>query len=773
MIKIIGLIKKNVDKEIGIIFALSLLFFYKLFLSPTKMIYPAGDIPGIYYYWRTFLINGVLNLHTIPLWDPYVFSGTTFIGDAESAIFSPFTLFYFIFPVYFAFGFAFFIDTFLVGLFTYLYAKLIELPRFSALISSACMMFGGYFIILIYPGHVFIVDTIVWFPLLLYFYELAIRKNKLIYGVLAGLPLGALSVAGHIQPGLYGFTAALIYLILRLIFDRNFMKNKKLLLVPFIAAVVGFCLFAIELLPIVQLAELSKRAGGLPYSYASDFSLPIKQLISFIFPNFFGNPINLDYWGKGNFWSLCGYVGIIPLFFAGLAILKKKNNYVWIFVLLGLFALIFSLGKYGPIFPFFYSYIPLFNLFRVPSRFLYIYGFSLSILAGIGAEIFIDSFKKNQKKLIIYGKLLLLVAFFCFIITYIFSILPSRILIFEKFISPSVYGIGISRQTMLNEIIIDLYVLTFTLVFFGLTLIFSSNLKSSKILKGLLLILIISNLWFYWIRYYGTENLDKIFSEPSVIKTIKEDNSTFRVFDQSGRLVSLLPTYNIESITGSKAISLNNFKDFLWLIGDHVDLRYDNFVDIRNIKNTNILSLLNVKYITSINPIKNNDLKLLVKTNPYYLYILQKQLPRAYIVPNSIFARDDRETLDILKRGQLDFKKTVILKSNEHTDNNCQPYEAIDPYSHNSDQILIKPFLSKCGFLVLSEIWYPGWKAYDNGKQVQILKADGILRAVKLNPGKHNIIFKYDPDYFRYGEYLSLITLIGLIILICFKRKSF
>ena len=102
------------------------------------------------------------------------------------------------------------------------------------------MMFGGYFILKIYQGHVYNVDTIVWFPLLLFIYELSIKKNKLIYSVSAAIVSGFILVAGHIQPGYYGFFSATFYFYIRFYFARKKL-SKKLFYLPMISAIVGFC----------------------------------------------------------------------------------------------------------------------------------------------------------------------------------------------------------------------------------------------------------------------------------------------------------------------------------------------------------------------------------------------------------------------------------------------------------------------------------------------------------------------------------------------------
>ena len=74
---------------------------------------------------------------------------------------------------------------------------------------------------------------------------------------------------------------------------------------------------------------------------------------------------------------------------------------------------------------------------------------------------------------------------------------------------------------------------------------------------------------------------------------------------------------------------------------------------------------------------------------------------------------------------------------------------------------------------MLSELFYPGWRAAVDGKEVSVLRADYLLRAVALDPGSHRIIFTYRPASFIIGGMTTLVTLLGLAVGGCLVfRKS-
>ena len=70
---------------------------------------------------------------------------------------------------------------------------------------------------------------------------------------------------------------------------------------------------------------------------------------------------------------------------------------------------------------------------------------------------------------------------------------------------------------------------------------------------------------------------------------------------------------------------------------------------------------------------------------------------------------------------------------------------------------------STAGFLVLSDLFYPGWKATVDGKPQQIIRTNYVLRGLALESGRHSIEFRYEPIYLYVGGGISLLGLIVLL----------
>jgi uncharacterized membrane protein YfhO len=79
------------------------------------------------------------------------------------------------------------------------------------------------------------------------------------------------------------------------------------------------------------------------------------------------------------------------------------------------------------------------------------------------------------------------------------------------------------------------------------------------------------------------------------------------------------------------------------------------------------------------------------------------------------------------------------------------------------EAIAIQATLDAPGYLILSDAWYPGWRATVDGERATIERANTMFRAVYLPAGTHEIRFAYQPIRFYAGAAASGITLLGIV----------
>jgi len=150
-----------------------------------------------------------------------------------------------------------------------------------------------------------------------------------------------------------------------------------------------------------------------------------------------------------------------------------------------------------------------------------------------------------------------------------------------------------------------------------------------------------------------------------------------------------------------------------------------------------------------------------------------QSMDRIRWLPCSIPAKGETDAITQLKTltlssGDQNITNSVVVEGvNEQSQSSCsnKPNAEITLVSQNSDSIRVDVDSNQTGWLVISDVWYPGWKAYIDQKETPIWHANYLFRAVNLPAGKHTIIFDYRPLSFLIGTILSIGSIIVIIIL--------
>lgn len=148
---------------------------------------------------------------------------------------------------------------------------------------------------------------------------------------------------------------------------------------------VGLGLAAVQLLPLYELGTFSFRGAGVPYQFATQYSMPAINLITLLFPFFFSEAGR--YWGPWSPWEIAIYPGIMPLLLALVGLLFRRHRQVLFFAVLGTLALVLAQGEQSPWqLHRFLAELPGFSSLRAPGRFSYLFLLSVAVLAAHGAE---------------------------------------------------------------------------------------------------------------------------------------------------------------------------------------------------------------------------------------------------------------------------------------------------------------------------------------------------------------------------------------------------
>jgi hypothetical protein len=154
-----------------------------------------------------------------------------------------------------------------------------------------------------------------------------------------------------------------------------------------------------------------------------------------------------------------------------------------------------------------------------------------------------------------------------------------------------------------------------------------------------------------------------------------------------------------------------------------------------------------------------------VYSNELVIFENHSVFPRAFVVSR---AKTIRNAPDLLKRllgADFDPRKEVLLEK----DVRQIPPIPGNPTPAQVRFLLYEPERSILevagpgGFLVVSDAFHPGWRARVDGKEAPLHRANYVMRAVELPPGKHRIEFEFKPAAFRVGIWISIISLLVMI----------
>jgi hypothetical protein len=697
------------------------------------------------------------------------------------------------------------------GLFVFLLMRSLKISTEASLFSAIAVMFIPQYIAFTAFGHNTKFLSVVLIPLIFWSVQKMLEKRNLLFFALTALVFGFQLLRAHVQVCYYTYLFIGIYFIYHAIIEyretkkfNNIFKGFGLLAGTLILALL---LSAVLYISVYEYSHYSIRGGGatggLDFDYASNWSFSPAEMITFIVPSFFGfgGP---TYWGTMPFTDYPLYMGIIVLFFAGLAFVLKRDKFLIFFAIIALFSLIVSFGKflpvlYGPMF----KLLPFFNKFRVPSMIHILLDISVVIMAGMGLH-FLISLRETHDMKLIQKKSEAVKKYF-----YIFGSIGIAILLFIIIAKGTVISwiadsgkVAESAQALPYQMALKDTVVMLILVGLSgfLVLYYLDKKLNSSLLTIALIFLVIVDLWLVDYKIIDPKPMvdeKEYFQKNEVVDFLEQQPKPYRIYMAADiKPANWYIYYFIESITGYHAAKLKIYQEFLeessldlsvrfpytgrpmpyFLSKYYTEVIQNGRPEIQRIPAESIpserfqndnkwLNMLNVEYLVSYYPI--DDPRYLRRQT--YVYQNPEALPRAFFVNEIKQLGAKTEIFNFMKSPQFDPAKIAVLE--EAPTFTIQPDSAnqVDLVSYSIHRIKLKASVAAPALMVLSEIYYPaGWKAFVDGIETKIFKTNYILRSIFLQPGDHNIEFRFQPSSFTTGLLISVITFVLLIAALIF-----
>ena len=341
---------------------------------------------------RDFAAQALKAGEGIPHWNPYIMGGLPYIAAMHGDIFYPTFLLRALLPTDVAMTWSFMIHMVLAGLFTYLFARAAGLSFWAGLIGGIAYMLSGPIAGYVSPGHDGKLYVSALLPLMLFFLLRGVRDGRLwAWGGLAiTTGLGVLSPHPQLLQYMLLVSGAFgLYLAFGrwggAALDRSIAVKRLGLALAAVA--IGFLMGAIQYAPVLDYVDWSPRAGGKGYDHAVSYSMPIEELLNSIVPQFSG--ILDSYWGRNGIHFHSDYAGVVTLVLAGLGLFAaapRGKGFRWFWIGTFIVSLLWTLGGSTPFYRIIYELVPGTKFFRAPSTMMYVTMFSVAMFAALGVE---------------------------------------------------------------------------------------------------------------------------------------------------------------------------------------------------------------------------------------------------------------------------------------------------------------------------------------------------------------------------------------------------
>jgi len=733
-------------------------------LSGQFLINPGSDQYMAGYAFRNFGAETLRNSGAIPLWNPYLFGGMPYVAAMHGDLFYPTALLRMLLGTDVGMTWSLILHVMLAGCFTYGFLRAWGFSFAASLVGGLIYSLGGNLAGQVSPGHDGKMYVSAMFPLLCWLLLHGIRDGRAgAWGLLA-IVVGLSVLSPHpqlLQYSLLGGGAFALLLAFGLGAESPARPVAiRRLAMAFGAVLLGMAIGAIQYLPVREYVAWSPRAGGVGgWETATSYSLPIEEMINFYLPYFSG--ILQKYWGRNGIHLHSEYIGAAALMLVGIAAgrLPELKRRRWVFFWLGAFVitLLWALGGSTPFYSIVYAVVPGTKFFRAPSTMLFLVSFTLAMLATEGVErirLREVSMRRVQVLAGIAGFIAVLAVSGAFANLAATLVGPER---YEALGDPGGLRLDGFRT------------LVFALATLGIAVAAMRGRIKAQWLAPALALVVFVDLWSVLRHYWMFMPPARItFASDPTVEYLKRDSIPGRVltlpvsndyvFHDPTLLLDGYMAHGIRIVQGYHGNELGRFTQ----LGNRPQ-RY------QNTATAPFARLYNVRYILA-----NGELNELpkvvgpVKTaagTTVNLYRLPGENPAAWVATAMVMAPDE-QTMPIVLDPRFDPKTVAIFDTGSRIA--AQTLTAMPPASTISARVprfdpgaidveLDAPATAGSALLV-SENFYPGWKATVDGKPAVAHRADFTLIGVPLPAGARKIELRFDNAPYHSGKTVTLIA---------------
>ncbi|MFD2248534.1 YfhO family protein [Pontibacter ruber] len=687
-------------------------------------------------------------------------------------------------------------NIFITLLCAYILMVTLGLSPWLGVVGAIAFAFTSYNLIILEAGHNTKSLTIAYIPMVLAGLIYALRRNLWIGAGLFALGLTLNLHFNHLQMTYYMLLMVIVFGVVEIIYAIKKGTIAELLKRGLVLGVAAILAVGVNFGRLYTTAEYSKysirgkseltapnsgdkTSSGLDRDYAFNWSYGVGETITLLIPDFYGGasntPLGTDsetykaftsmgappaqaeqivsqgmptYWGPQPMTSGPVYAGAIMcfLFVLGLFIVDKSTR-IWLLAAT-ILSIVLAWGKNFEAFNYFmFDYFPGYNKFRAVSSALVIAQITIPLLGMLALYRLIRDkgvVKDLDRKLLISGGI---TAGLCLLVwllagTFSFTGEVDQQLLQAQY---PVDAIRADRESMMRS---DAFrSLAFIVLAAALLYFYLKNKLSATMAIAGVGVLILVDLWAVDKRYLNDGDFEKRVVEnyfqptPADQLILQDKDLSYRVMYLPNPFNDARTSYFHKSVGGYHGAKLRRYQD---IIDRHISQN-----------NLEVLRMLNTRYV-----ITGNEQQPVQR--------VPGALGNAWFVEKVQPVNSPDEEIDALKG--FDAAKTAVVDVSKFKVP-AQQFNAagstIKLTEYKPNYLKYEANAARAGLVVFSEVYYAdGWQAYLDGKPVDHIRADYILRAMLVPAGKHVIEFRFAPKSYEIGNTVSLVSSILLLLVL-------
>ena len=729
-----------------------------------------------YFYPMRYSLFESYRSGNLPLWDRHTAMGFPLLADFQTGAFYPPHALFLVLSFFPAIRALFVFHFFVAGAGAYCLCRSWNHPPYLSIVGALLFAFGGTIVSLANLLNHF--QTAVWLPWGILLWEKVLRHTSWKHFLAFTLILAIQFLAG--SPELFALTTALVMIDgIRVKRSDPNVSYRRVISLFFIANLLVLMLVMIQLLPTIELFLESRRQQPIPPEEVLHWSFKPLSLLNLVFPDKeidLKSPVGLRlFFAREVPFFVSYYLGAICVFGIGLWVrfssIREKNTLLSFVTV----SLILALGIYTPVYPFLLQRMPFLGAFRFPEKFFFPVCAVLLYMTLQGLDGLLVQEEKTVKKPFVA------LALIGAVWVGLYLLLRFHVDGIGRFVTAQA-GIPLSSPAHVEIVAAVL-----------------SNLERQVVLSlGFLLLMVLVRAGAIRVPLFGFLMISAVFidlawahqgflfplsphiatSGQRIIRAPDLDPTRLFYYPSTRNLhPSSLLAEGRPSFKEATALSFQDLRpdsgiiygfDYMQEIDALARRPYTEFLGFANqldpAQQIRLLRAFNVGYLVSFKPLSMEGIRFVARFPQFFswLYEIDKPLPRTYIVNRiSVEQGSERTFHRLLERGFDPMQEVVLDHSVQITPKGR--FEGIAKIvSYENQTVTIHASVNEPGILVFADSYYPGWKAYVDGRETRILKANHFFRAVVLAEGKHVVEFRYKPLSFKIGLAVSLTTLCAL-----------